>query len=178
MYICENFMVMLEDFRLRVFVTVAGQKSFSKAAQLLRISQPAVSNHVLELEKQLNVKLFERQYGSTVLTPAGQVFMRYARRILDDSGEVTGMFSEISAQHVRIAASEEVYDYLMTEILADFCAVHPEVVFTKSFLSEADIQVSLSPAGNKKGTMALTISPSESFASTRLWSVLSGLITL
>ena len=46
---------MQEDFRLRVFITVAEMKSFSKAAEQLRISQPAVSQHVSELERQLEV---------------------------------------------------------------------------------------------------------------------------
>ena len=169
-------MVMLEDFRLRVFVTVAEQNGFSKAAQQLEISQPAVSNHVLELEKQLNVKLFERLHGSTVLTPAGQVFMKHALRILSDYADVTQMFSEIPAAEVRISASEEVYDYLMSDILADFCAVHPDIVFIKSFPSEADLQVSLRPVPNKNGTMVLTARPSDKLVTTPLWSVLSRIL--
>ena len=66
---------MLEDFRLKVFVAVAQQKSFTRAAAVLGISQPAVSQHVSELERQLSVKLFERLHGETVLTDAGKVFM-------------------------------------------------------------------------------------------------------
>jgi len=74
---------MLEDFRLRVFVTVAQQKSFTKAASMLRISQPAVSQNVSELEKMLGVQLFVRQKGSTELSDAGAVFLRHAQDILD-----------------------------------------------------------------------------------------------
>ena len=51
---------MLEDFRLKVFMTVAKEGSFTKAAAKLNISQPAVSQHVSELEKTTGVKLFER----------------------------------------------------------------------------------------------------------------------
>jgi DNA-binding transcriptional LysR family regulator len=168
---------MQEDFRLKVFVTVAQQQSFSRAAQMLKISQPAVSQHVLELEKQLSVKLFERQYGVTVLTPAGKVFMIYAERILADYKDAQLMFTPLQKAVVRVSASEEVYDYVITDILSDFCAVHPEIVFIKSFPSEADLRVSLRPDADKKGTMALTISPSDKFASTSLWNMLSGLIT-
>ena len=79
---------MLEDFRLKVFVTVAQQKSFTKAASALNISQPAVSQNVSELEKQLDVKLFERLHGETVLTDAGRVFMKYAERVISDYHKV------------------------------------------------------------------------------------------
>lgn len=168
---------MQEDFRLKVFVTVAQQQSFSRAAQMLKISQPAVSQHVLELEKQLSVKLFERQYGVTVLTPAGKVFMIYAERILADYKDAQLMFTPLQKAVVRVSASEEVYDYIMSDILSDFCAVHPEITFSKSFPHEADILVSLTPYGNKKGTMALTARPSDSFVSTSLWiNVLSDLL--
>ena len=54
---------------------MAQEKSFTKAAMLLGVSQPTVSNNVSELEKELGVKLFERLHGETLLTPEGQVFM-------------------------------------------------------------------------------------------------------
>ena len=173
MYICENFRTMQEDFRLRVFVTVAALKSFSKAAEHLHISQPAVSQHVSELERQLGSKLFERQRGVTVLTPAGEVFDKYARRILSDYAELQLLFAQQHERVVRVSASEEVYDYMMNELLADFIAVHPEIVFVKSFPDDADIQVSLVPQIDVRGTFALNCIPSASFVSSRLWGVLS-----
>ena len=176
MYICENLRTMLEDFRLRVFVTVAEMKSFSKAAESLNVSQPAVSHHVSELERQLGVKLFERQRGMTVLTPAGEVFDRNARKILMDYAELQIIFAQQHERVVRVSASEEVYDYMMNNLLADFIAVHPEVVFVKSFPDDADIQVDLLPVKNNRGTFALGFSPSESFAVSRLWKVLSQLL--
>ena len=65
---------MLEDFRLKVFTAVAELRSFTKAASALSVSQPAVSQHVSELEKHVGVKLFERLHGETVLTDAGRAF--------------------------------------------------------------------------------------------------------
>ena len=69
---------MLEDFRLKVFMAVAENRSFTKAAAVLRITQPAVSQNIAELEKTVGSKLFDRLKGETVLTTEGRVFMEYA----------------------------------------------------------------------------------------------------
>mgnify|MGYP003456747741 CR=1 FL=1 len=58
---------MLEDFRLKVFKAVAENRSFTKAAAVLRITQPAVSQNIAELEKTVGAKLFDRLKGETVL---------------------------------------------------------------------------------------------------------------
>ncbi len=73
---------MLEDFRLKVFVTVAGKGSFTLAAKELGITQPAVSQNVAELEKSLGTELFTRNRGAVALTSAGSAFMEYASGIL------------------------------------------------------------------------------------------------
>ena len=62
---------MLEDFRLKVFVTVAKEGSFTKAAAALGVTQPAVSQNIAELERLLERKLFDRMKGETLLTPEG-----------------------------------------------------------------------------------------------------------
>lgn len=164
---------MFEDFRLKVFITLASEKSFTKAAAQLGVSQPAVSQHVSELEKQLNVKLFERLRGETVLTPAGRVFLSYAGRILSDYHDIEALFVPVEARTVKVAASEEIYDYLMTEMFADFITVHPHVTFVKSFPDEADLNVSLAADRKKRGTFALSFSPSESFAASKVYRTLS-----
>ena len=73
---------MFEDFRLRVFLTVAARGSFTLAAKELGISQPAVSQNISELERQLGgAQLFDRRRGAVALTPAGEAFTGYARQI-------------------------------------------------------------------------------------------------
>ena len=71
-----------EDFRLRVFVTVAELGSFSAAARELGVSQPAVSQNVAELERQVGTALFERNKSSLSITPAGENLKKYAAEIL------------------------------------------------------------------------------------------------
>ena len=162
---------MLDDFRLNVFIAVAHEKSFTKAAAHLRISQPAVSQHISELEKQLGVKLFQRQGGIVSLTPAGLVFKGYAERILSDYSKVQAMFSELPEMIVGVSASEEVYDYIMRDILADFITVHPQVTFVKTFPDNADLCVHLLPFA--QGTFKIAAIPSDKFSRSRVWEVMS-----
>lgn len=73
---------MFEDFRLRIFLTLAETRSFTAAAKELGISQPAVSQNIAELEKTLGEQLFERKRGEVALTDKGMLFKGYAGQIL------------------------------------------------------------------------------------------------
>lgn len=137
---------MTEDFRLRVFLTLAQEKSFTKAAAKLGVSQPAVSNNVSELEKELGVKLFERLHGETVLTPEGKVYMRYVEKYMSLSSELGNLFTDLPQSHVRISASEEIYTYIISRALEDFSTIHPQVTFERSLFDDADLKFSLRPA--------------------------------
>ena len=75
---------MFEDFRLNVFAKVAALGSFTAAARALGISQPAVSQHIAELEKYAGGQLFERGRGSIRLTARGRRFLEHAEGILAD----------------------------------------------------------------------------------------------
>ena len=72
---------MLEDFRLRVFLAVAENGSFTAAARQVGISQSAVSQNVTTLEKLTGTTLFTRAKGEVVLTAEGRAFREYAARI-------------------------------------------------------------------------------------------------
>ena len=67
----------MNDFRLKVFRSVAKNLSFTKAAQELFISQPAITKHIQELETEFSVQLFERQGNRIKLTPAGQLMLKH-----------------------------------------------------------------------------------------------------
>lgn len=138
--------MMLEDFRLKVFMMVAQQKSFTKAASSLGISQPAVSQNIAELEKGLGVKLFERLKGETVLTLEGGVFMEYAQKLLEDARSASDMFSKLQPATVRVAASEELYTYIIAPALETFMKIHPEITFERCMFSDADLTLQLKPS--------------------------------
>lgn len=168
---------MLEDFRLRVFVTVAQQKSFTKAASMLRISQPAVSQNVSELEKMLGAQLFVRQKGSTELSDAGAVFLRHAQDILDRYMGLQQLFMPFRNRVVKVAASEDVFDYLTGHLLSDFLSVHPEISFELTLMADdADLRIGIGPQKENRGMLALNYHPSAIFSSTDLWKVLSEIL--
>ena len=76
--------IVLENFRLRVFRAVAEEMSFRKAAEVLHLSQPAVSQQIRALEEEAGVRLFDRAGGEghgtqIALTEAGRVLLGYAK---------------------------------------------------------------------------------------------------
>lgn len=78
----------MDDFRLRVFITAAKTLNFTKCAEQLFISQPAVSKHIGELESRYKVQLFERSGSRLALTEAGRVMLEHAERIADGATAV------------------------------------------------------------------------------------------
>ena len=176
---------MLEDFRLKVFMTVAAEGSFTKAAQVLNISQPAVSQHISELEKYTGVKLFDRLHGEVRLTPQGQVFSRHSARILEAYRSASLLFSPMEPASVRVKASDEVYAYV-EEALCLFSQMHPEVTLTRSDDQDCELQFRLVPAPKIMGgisathniisNMSLCLQPSDAFAETELCKSIRGFL--
>lgn len=137
---------MIEDFRLQVFNAVAQEHSFTKAASLLGISQPAVSQNIAELEKLVGMKLFERLRGEVLMTPEGSVFKEYAERIIAMYAETGDMFTKLAPTTVRLSVSEDLYNFYILPALQSFSKVHPEIIFEKALFDNADLKVVLRPA--------------------------------
>ncbi|MBE6232031.1 MAG: LysR family transcriptional regulator [Bacteroidales bacterium] len=134
---------MLEDFRLKVFMAVASENSFTKAAAVLGVSQPAVSQNVAELERLTGIKLFERLRGEVNLTSAGIVFKDYAETVLSACSSLDMMFSRLKPSLVRLSVSEEVYNWLIAPFLEKFSIVHPDVRFERVMFEDADLRIFL-----------------------------------
>lgn len=171
---------MLEDFRLQVFMAVAREKSFTKAAAELGVSQPAVSQNIAELEKTMGCRLFERLRGEVVLTGKGEAFREYADRLLRICAEIGDMFAPLAAANVRICASEELYNYMVYPALESFRRLHPQVTFERTMFENADLVLSIRPSGDMPSDSVARIrmssassfdvifQPSDKFACTRL----------
>ncbi len=140
--------MMLEDFRLKVFIAVAQEGSFTKAAALLGVTQPAVSQNIADLEKLTSRKLFDRLRGEVVLTSQGRVFMDYAKSMLAMCEDMGNMFSAFPPTSVKISASEELYAYFIAPSLESFIALHPEVTFERAIFDDADLSISLKPSSD------------------------------
>lgn len=112
---------MIFDFRLKVFFTVAERLSFTRAANELFITQPAVTKHIRELEQQLGVSLFKRKGNSIALTAAGQTLKLYANKILQTYKELEFDLSQANNTikgQLRLGASTTVAQYVLPKILA------------------------------------------------------------
>ncbi len=119
----------MADRRLQVFYTVARQLSFTKAAELLFMTQPAVTFQVKQLEEHFNTRLFERSHGKISLTPAGELALDYAERILNMTAEMEARISELTGQvsgPLLIGASTTIAEYMLPKLLGEFKQQHPE----------------------------------------------------
>ena len=120
----------MADRRLQVFYTVAKQLSFTKAAEQLFMTQPAVTFQVKQLEEHFNTRLFERSHGKIALTPAGTMALEYAERILAMSEEMDTRIADLTgtvAGPLLLGASTTIAEFILPHILGEFKARHPEV---------------------------------------------------
>lgn len=113
----------MADFRLNVFYTVAKRLSFTKAAEELYISQPAVTKHIRELEQQYHSKLFDRNGNKIQLTPAGLVLLNHSETLLSIYRTIDFDMNALLQKHkglLHLGASTTISQYLIAPILAGF----------------------------------------------------------
>jgi DNA-binding transcriptional LysR family regulator len=121
----------MADRRLQVFHAVAKHLSFTKAAEVLFMTQPAVTFQIRQLEDHFNMRLFDRAHGSISLTSAGVMALDYAERILALSAELDTRLKELSGQMagpLLIGASTTIAEFLLPQILGEFKSRYPAVV--------------------------------------------------
>lgn len=120
----------MADRRLQVFHAVAKQSSFTKAAETLFMTQPAVTFQIKQLEEHFNTRLFDRMHGKISLTPAGEVVLEYAERILSLSAELDTRISELTGEIqglLLIGASMTIAEFMLPRILGEFNVAYPGV---------------------------------------------------
>lgn len=120
----------MADRRLQVFYTVARQLSFTKAAEQLFMTQPAVTFQVKQLEEHFNARLFERSHGKIALTPTGRLVMEYAEKILGLSEEMETRVGELTGTMsgpLLLGASTTIAEFMLPHVLGEFKARHPQV---------------------------------------------------
>jgi len=119
------------EARLRAFAAVARQRSFSRAAQELYVSQPAVSKHVASLEAELGLQLVVRGRREATLTTAGELLADYVLRaeaLLANAGRALAAGKDGASGTLSLAASGVPGTYLLPELLGRFVEEHPGVV--------------------------------------------------
>lgn len=120
----------MADRRLQVFHAVAKQLSFTKAADVLFMTQPAVTFQIKQLEEHFNTRLFDRGHGRIALTPAGEVVLGYAEKILGLSSEMDVRLAELSGEiggSLMVGASTTIAEFMLPAILGEFKSTYPSV---------------------------------------------------
>jgi DNA-binding transcriptional LysR family regulator len=109
----------MEMHSLRVFLTVTEERSFSRAAEKLLRTQPAISLSIQRLESELGEKLIDRSAKDLLLTDAGKIVLEYARRFDNLQGDLENALAELrdkSAGRLTIGANESSTLYLLDHI--------------------------------------------------------------
>ncbi len=153
----------MSDRRLQVFHTVARLLSFTKAAEELHMTQPAVTFQVRQLEEQFNTRLFDRTHNRISLTDAGRRVYGFGEKIFQLYNEMDNAVRELTGDMsgvLILGASTTIAEYMLPVLLGDFKAKHPEVTIrlkvanTDGIVSqiennEIDLGVVEAPVNNK-----------------------------
>jgi DNA-binding transcriptional LysR family regulator len=123
----------MENFRLKVFRAVATHLNFSRAAEELLLTQPAVTQQIKALEDEFGVPLFDRTAGRIALTPAGHALLPYAEKfkaLCDEAQSVVANVSGIPGGQLALGASQTISQYLLPNLVAGFLRQNPRIAIT------------------------------------------------
>ena len=129
---------------LLVFVTVAEKKNFSRAAEALSLTQPAISQQIHTLEEYYGTKLFERTSKRVELTRAGETLLPYAKTILDLTQVAKDALNDLAGKvtgKLTIGASLTIGEYILPHILAEYTKRFPDVEVSALIANTEEIGV-------------------------------------
>lgn len=115
------------DPKLKTLLAVMQSGSFTRAAEQLSLSQPAVSYHIRQLEEEYGIKLFFPGKKPLVPTPEGEVMIKYARRLAAISENAVRALEDVreSLRHYTVGITQSVGESMVARVFADYCTVHP-----------------------------------------------------
>ena len=121
----------MSDRRLQVFHAVARLLSFTKAAEVLHMTQPAVTFQIRQLEEQFDTRLFDRAHNRVSLTEAGHVAFEFSESIFEKYSEMENAIREVTGSisgSLTLGASTTIAEYMLPALLGDFNTKNPEVL--------------------------------------------------
>lgn len=120
------------DAKLSTLLTLIEAQSYTKAAQMLSLTQPAVSQHIRALEQEYDIKIFLKGTKGMVLTPEGRILEKYARR---ETALYTNLLHDFEAHRngihrfvIGITPSAE--ENMVPRVIATYCNLHPDTKIT------------------------------------------------
>ena len=131
----------MADRRLQVFHAVAKHLSFTKAAERLFMTQPAVTFQIRQLENHFGTRLFDRTHAGITLTAAGVVALDYAERMLALSTELDARVRDMGSRiagPLLIGASTTIAEFLLPQILGEFKARFPSLI-PRLFVANSEV---------------------------------------
>ena len=121
---------MIDLVKLNSFLHAAENMSFSEAAKHLHLTQPTISHHIKALERDLDVKLFNRSGSNLKLTEAGRLLLPRARKLIRQSIETEEVMASLQQKivgHLRVACSTTGGKYILPLLAARFCQRYPGI---------------------------------------------------
>lgn len=128
MYLQRRFTYM--DYHLQVFITVAEKKSFSRAAEELHLTQPAVSQYIRALENSVGTRLLERTNKYVRLNQAGEIVFHHAKEILSLYTKMQCLVDDLTNRAggpISIGSSYTFGEYILPRIIARLQNLYPEI---------------------------------------------------
>ena len=162
----------MDSLALKAFMAVAEQGSFSRAADQLFLTQPAVSKRIIKLEQQLKARLFDRIGRNVYLTVAGQHLLPKAKAILeamaDTVDELTNLSGRVGGQ-LRIATSHHISLHRLPKPLSKFIALYPQVELDIQFAESEVIYEGLLQGRWQLGIITLNPEPDTQIQQQAIW---------
>ena len=132
----------METSQISAFIAVVEHQSFTKAAEILDLTQPSLSARIISLEKEMNEQLFQRTGRGVRLTDAGKALVPYAEKILqfiyDGKEAVFGVHSN-SVGKIRIGSARAICAYVLPNIVEKFRELYPGIDVTIKTGRSSDI---------------------------------------
>lgn len=115
------------DFRYETFLTLCETKNFTKTANLLHITQPAVSQHIKFLEKKYNTKLFKYKSKTLYLTEKGNDLRKFVLYMRSNSEKISEFIQKPYSNKLRFGATLSIGEYIIPKILSNYLREHPKL---------------------------------------------------
>lgn len=157
---------------LQTFVAVAEGGSFSRAADALFLTQPAVSKRVSALEEELGARLFDRMGRSVRLTEAGEALLTHARRVLSELEASRQAVADLQGRvggRLRIGTSHHIGLHRLPPVLRSFTSHYPEVQLDLHFMDSEQACFAVERGDLELAVVTLPESPPETVETEVIW---------